>query len=229
MKNKRGFTLIEVSLVLVIIALTFGSLLFPLGTIMEQKSIDESKVKIKELKRSILNFVMSNYRLPCPDTDLDGAENLSGVNCTNVSGSIPYVTLRSPHSQDSWGQPFTYRVSGQLADRSNTNACGVAPPGVSIAVCSADPAFTEAEINVFSYDASGTPQPAAIGVAAIILSTGRNTGILGDAQNENLDNDTEFAKTNYGGTNASVPFNDIVVWITVNELIAELINTEVLP
>ena len=229
MKKNRGFTLIEVSLVLLIVALTLSSLLFPLGTKLEQKSIDESKIKIKELKRSVLNFVMSNYRLPCPDIDFDGREDLSGTNCTNVNGSIPYVTLRSPHSQDPWGQLFAYRVSAQLADTNNINACGVAPPNVSIAVCSADPAFAEGEINVFSYDDLGAPQPAAIGVAAIILSTGRNTGATGDAQVENMDNDTDFAKTNYGGTNASVPFNDIVAWIAVNELIAELIHSEVLP
>ena len=229
MKRSRGFTLIEVSLVLLIVAFTLSSLLFPLGTKLEEKSINETKIQVKELKQSILNFVISNYRLPCPDTDLDGVEDFTGTNCSNVNGHIPYVTLRSPHAQDPWGQRFTYRVSSQLADMNNINACGTAPPGVSIAVCSANPAFAEGEINVFRYNGSGVQQQAAIGVAAIVLSTGRNTGTSGVAQDENRDNDADFAKTNYGGTNASVPFNDIVIWIPVNEIIAELINAEVLP
>lgn len=226
MKKTHGFTLIEVSLVLLIVAFTLGNLLFPLGSKLEERSINQAKIQVDHLKSSILNFVLVNYRLPCPDINQDGLEDRQGVNCNNINGNIPYVTLSSPHALDPWGNSFLYQVSPELADTSNNNTCATAPPGVSIAICSA---LNEGTINVFSYTAAGVQQPAAIGVAAIILSTGRNTGSNGVAQNENTDNDADFVKTRYGDANASIPFNDIVVWITVNELIATLIKANVLP
>jgi len=229
MNKSHGFTLIEVALVLLIVAFTLSSLLFPLGSKLEEKSINKAKLQVSDLKASVLNFVLTNYRLPCPDTDQDGLEDMPGINCSDVNGEIPYVTLGSPHSLDPWGQPFTYQVSPLLSDNNNVNACGSAPPNVSIAICSANPAFSEGTIDVFSYTAAGVRQKAANGVAAIILSTGRLTSVTGEAQDENTNNDTNFVKTGYGSVDATVPFNDIVVWITVNELIAKLVEIEVLP
>jgi len=226
MKNYYGFTLIEMSLVLLIMAFTLSSLLFPLSSKLEERSINKTKIQINNLKESVLNFVLIHYRLPCPDIDQDGLEDMLGVNCSDINGNIPYVTLGSPHIQDPWGERFLYQVSPELADNNNINTCATAPAGVSIAICSA---LNEGTINVFSYTAAGAQQPAAIGVAAIILSTGKNTGINGVAQNENTDNDADFVKTGYGDINANIPFNDIVIWITVNELIAKLIEVEVLP
>ena len=228
MKNNNGFTLIEVSLVLLIIAFTLGSLLLPLGSKLEEKSINETKVQLSEIKQAIINFTLSNSRMPCPDNNSDGIEDLSGTNCSGINnGTVPYVTLNTPYKHDPWGQPFIYRVTGIFADTNNGTTCSTnAKQNVSIDFCSA----TDGDINVLDYDLNaGATTQAANGVVAVILSTGRPTGASSFAQDENTDNDAVFFKTGYGGVDSTVPFNDIVVWISATEIVGELIKAQVLP
>lgn len=230
LKHHHGFTLIEVSLVLLIIAFTLGSLLLPLGAKLEEKSINEAKAQIKEIKQSIINFTVTNSRMPCADTDNDGVENFSGGVCTDVpglEGSVPHVTINSPHKQDPWGQAFLYRVSSEFSDALDGTTCSVsAKPNVSIDFCSAN----DGVIDVLDYDLNaGAGFAAANSLAAIILSTGRNTGVDSVAQSENTDDDKDFYKTGYGGVESAMPFNDIVIWISASEIIGELINARILP
>ncbi len=227
MNKIKGFTLIEVSLVLLIVAFTLGSLLLPLGSKLEEKSINETKGQLADIKQAIINFSLSNYRLPCPDTNSDGIEDLSSTNCSSNTGTIAYVTLNSPHKHDPWGQAFIYRVTGGFADTVDGTACSTsAKQNVSIDLCSA----ADGDINVLDYDLnSASTVPAANGLIAIILSTGRPSGAASIAESENTNNDNVFFKTGYGGVNSTMPFNDIVVWVSSTEIIGELIRAQVLP
>jgi len=94
MKNSNGFTLIEVSLVLLIVAFTLGSLLIPLGSKLEEKSVNTAKIQLSEIKQAVINFTLSNSRMPCPDNNFDGIEDISGATCSSISnGTVPYVTF----------------------------------------------------------------------------------------------------------------------------------------
>ncbi len=228
MNKNYGFTLIEVSLVLLIVAFTLGSLLIPLGSKLEEKSINNAKAQLKEIKQAIINFTLSNSRMPCPDTNLDGQEDISGTSCSSLNnGTVPYVTLNTPHKHDPWGKPFIYRVSGSFADTIDGTACSTnAKKNTSIDFCSA----SDADINMLDYDLnSSSTVPAANGVAAVVLSTGRPGNTPSFAEDENTDGDITFFKTAYGGTDSTLPFNDIVVWISATEIVGELIKAEVLP
>ncbi len=230
MKKIKGFTLIEVSLVLLIIAFILGSFLTPLSTKLEEQSINKAKEQVSEIKQAIINFTVSNSRMPCPDTNDDGLEDFIAGNCTdipNVEGKVPYVTINSPHKQDPWGQKYLYRVANVFADNIDGTGCGGTPrPNVSIELCSAN----SGNINVLDYNLiTGLSDQAANNLAAIILSTGRNTGINSLAQNENINDDNTFYKTSYGGTGSTMPFNDIVIWVSASEVVSELINAQILP
>jgi len=145
MNTQRGFTLIEVSIVMLIIAFTLGSIMIPLGTSLEQKAINETKQQIADIKAAIINFAVANGRLPCPDTttgiNRDGQENNPGGICTSELGSVPHVKLNIPHRQDAWGQPFIYRVTASFADTPAMGPgtpCDPTPnPAGSISMCSA--------------------------------------------------------------------------------------------
>ncbi|VAW57851.1 hypothetical protein MNBD_GAMMA11-2774 [hydrothermal vent metagenome] len=227
MKINSGFTLIEVSLVLLIVAFTLGSLLLPLGSKLEEKSINETKVQLAETRQAIINFTLSNSRLPCPDINSDGIEDLNATNCSSSIGSIAYVTINSPHKIDPWGQAFIYRVTDDFADIvDGTNCSTNAKQNTSIDFCSA----SDGDINVLDYDLnSASTVPAANGVVAVLLSTGRATGAASFAEDENTDNDAVFFKTGYGSVNSTLPFNDIVVWISATEVVGELIKAQILP
>jgi len=66
---------------------------------------------------------------------------------------------------------------------------------------------------------SASTIPAANGVVAVLLSTGRATGVSSFAQDENTT----------AVLNQALPFNDIVVWISATEIVGELIKAQVLP
>jgi len=228
MKKNTGFTLIEVAIVLLVVSFALGSILIPLSSTLEQKSINKAITQVSELKQAIINFVITNGYLPCPDTNLDGQEDRAGGgNCNNVFGTIPYATLKSPHDFDPWGQPFIYRVTAVFADTTNGTACGTASTNISIALCSG----VDADINVQGWNlASSTATQLATGVPAIVLSTGKSLGVsLSALESENTNNDNVFNKADYGGANSSMPFNDIVAWISANELIGELVRSQQLP
>jgi len=109
--------------VLLIVAFTLGSLLLPLGSKLEEKSINETKVQLAEIKQAMINFTLSNSRLPCPDTNADGIEDLSASTCSSSIGTVAHVTINSPHKIDPWGQAFIYRVTSSFADTVDGTAC----------------------------------------------------------------------------------------------------------
>ena len=235
MKTQRGFTLIEVSIVLLIIAFTLGSIMIPLGTSLEQKAINDTKQQIAEIKAAIINFTIANGRMPCPDTttgtNRDGLQNIVGIGCGNELGSVPHVALNIPHRQDAWGQPFIYRVTNSFADTAagTVGACNTpVNANVSIAMCSS----THGNITVNKYNLNtGANDLAAQNIAAIVLSKGKhflnadNSAI----EAENANNDTVYFKNGYNDRNSTMPFDDIVVWISPNELIGHLIQAQILP
>lgn len=79
----RGFSLIEISLVLVIAGLALGGLLAVLGPQLQQRRYTETQRQLKEASDALLAYAMVNRRLPCPAT-----ANSNGLEafCTNAAG-----------------------------------------------------------------------------------------------------------------------------------------------
>ena len=69
---KKGFSLIELAVVLFIVGLMLGGLLTPLATKVEYENINETSIALNEIKESLLGFAIANGYLPCPDTNNDG-------------------------------------------------------------------------------------------------------------------------------------------------------------
>lgn len=123
----KGFTLIEMAIVLVVIGLLLGILLGPGREILENQKRKAVRAKLDAADTALANFVALNKRLPCPanGTIVSGGVN-AGVEAvalgrcaplTEINGVLPWVTLglAEEDARDPWNARLTYRVDPALA------------------------------------------------------------------------------------------------------------------
>jgi prepilin-type N-terminal cleavage/methylation domain-containing protein len=140
-KNIQGFTLIELAIVLVVIAILIGSFAGTLVTRIENNRVTETEEELEEIKLALLGYAYRNGHLPCPDCITtgpfcnpfgfrDGVEDrgtgpaLPGeCNTLNNTGSVPWVTLGLPQG-DAWSTRYRYWVDAAYAN-DETSAGGV--------------------------------------------------------------------------------------------------------
>ena len=114
--KQAGFTLIELAVVIVVIALLLGSILVPLTSQVEQRKVLETQKTLDEIKEALIGFAMINGRLPRPATSSsDGTER---GNCTTeleCTGFIPWTAL-GVSKVDSYGKIIRYSVTPAFAN-----------------------------------------------------------------------------------------------------------------
>ncbi len=124
--SSQGFSLVELAIVLVVVALLLGGLLVPLTMQIEQQRIRETQKTLEEVKEALVGYALSHMSqpngrpyLPCPDinaaisgfTPNDGLEdrNPTTGSCADQEGNVPWATLGTADI-DSWGNRMRYRV-----------------------------------------------------------------------------------------------------------------------
>lgn len=88
----EGFTLVEVAIVLVILALALSSLMYTLSAQLEQGSIEETRRRLEQARSLVLAFAIVHGRLPCPARSSsfgDEVRNASGQ-CTDGAAEDHY-------------------------------------------------------------------------------------------------------------------------------------------
>lgn len=117
---QRGFTLIEIAIVLLVVAILLG---YTVAMFPRQQELKQYRAVNEEMDRiieAIIGFAQVNGRLPCPSIpDSNGLEDGGGaVNCNNYGGFVPVNTLglNGRLNQDTllidpWGNPYRYYVS----------------------------------------------------------------------------------------------------------------------
>lgn len=116
--QSRGFSLIEIAVVLLIISVLVSIVAIPLATQIDQQRVTDTNKQLEVIKEAVIGFALANGRLPCPATDgaKFGASNSNGMEsppgggiCKVKVGYLPAATLgispvdSSGFAIDAWG------------------------------------------------------------------------------------------------------------------------------
>ncbi len=226
-KITHGFTLIEIAMVLMIVALVLGGLLPTISSQIEQRRISETRKQLADIQQALIGFSVLNNRLPCPAdgtiATIPGVSNGAGTeknSCpTNANGGVlPWVTL-GVNETDAWGQRFTYRVT-PVFSVANFQLNSI--PNLDVGLTSAS-----------------TDKNVAAGVPAIVVSHGSNglgayVPAGGNPPNSATGDELDNVATNNNNHFTSHDlvqggFDDIVVWISPNILFNRMVSAGKLP
>lgn len=100
MRGQRGYSLIELAVVLAVGAtvLVAAWKLAPLAwRVASGEAAVAENAALQSARRSLVGFALREHRLPCPDTDGDGAEDCGGG---QLVGRLPAATLGMGSSPD---------------------------------------------------------------------------------------------------------------------------------
>jgi prepilin-type N-terminal cleavage/methylation domain-containing protein len=235
MKMHKGFSLIELAIVLVIVTILIGGLAVPLSAQIEARRIAETNKVLEEARDAIVGYAMSHKTagtagppsrpyLPCPNSDGSGIEDArSAHKCPSQYGWLPWVTL-GVGNQDAWGNRLRYATN---TDVSNDNV------GISSAMRTPPPGPVWNQICSSTTCTSGD---IAADVPVVVLSHGvngwgaRNVNSNTLAMPTGMDEINNLVTTSglYVSRTPTKPgdprgeFDDIVTWISFNALIKRI-------
>lgn len=233
-KRQTGFTLLEVSVTLVVLGILAAGGLMVTSHVSDINRYKLTQETMKEVNEAVQGFYVHMGHLPCPDIDGDGREDIattSPFTCSATNGYLPHVTLGAGALGDAWGQPFKYAVyphaGAQLGD-----ACRLDH--------TMDKSNPIGRIHIRSLDEGINATDIAKDVAYVVLSTGKNGALTnagmtaafsGDGGCQGLhtfeNNNCSVSATNsqlnlHAGTplmdKDSVTFDDMLIWLESDKL-----------
>jgi len=234
MNQARGFTLIEMAIVLVIITILIGGLAMPLSAQIQARRVAETRHDMDSIHGALIGFAMSHtfihptivgeirHFLPCPDTNNDGLEdarNVAGF-CNAARGGLPWITL-GVKGEDAWGNRYTYAVdpgySNNTVGFASTPAATLADLDIFPNASCAAPAVME---NVPVVVVSHGPQ----GRGALNMGGGTPIAPASVAADERQNLNVAVGSLPCANTISFVShtptdnFDDLVMWLSSNEL-----------
>ena len=227
--RERGFTLAELAIVMLIIALILGGILIPLGSQVQNKRIADTQKTLEEIKEALIGFAVINKRLPGPA--ISAANGIEKGACTvpvTCTGFIPWTTL-GVNKFDAWGKMIRYSVTPSFTSAT----------GITITT-------TVGDKLVRTRDSAGAFVDQAINVPVVLISYGAKnfsfseTGApLSDSSTTNLDEETNTglsSQTTFISriatdvtSTAGGEFDDVVTWIPTTILINRMVTAGQLP
>lgn len=252
--RQSGFTLIEIAIVLLIVAILLGYAVAMLPVQQELKQYRHAETEMNSIVEHLIAFAQVNGRLPCPDTStntdgnpnsIDGEEDVhatASVGCEAFFGFLPARTLgiNGKYNNlgvliDPWGSGYGYAVSNvdtgdgepDLVTGNGIRAEGLASVVPDLYICS------DSTSTGMDADCSAVSGTSVIdNVAAVVISLGREFDLPPPTaiQEENTD---DF----HDGTNDKVyiysprkdGYDDIVKWIPRSLLFSRMLDAEQLP
>ena len=225
-----GFSLVEMAVVMVILAMLIGGLVVPLTAQIDQRDMNETRKSLSEIKEALMGFAITSGRLPCPAiSSTNGDEKLTCVVLADRHGYIPWAKL-GVSKLDAWGNIFRYSVTSAYAGLPGTLV--LSPPTVR-------------DITIQTRNVAGAlvnlSNPSDI--PAVVLSHGKNgygstndQSVVAAVPGANVDESTNT--TNPITFVAQVPkvvgspggeYDDIVTWISPNILFSRMVAAGQLP
>jgi prepilin-type N-terminal cleavage/methylation domain-containing protein len=223
-QHQTGFTLIEMAMVLMIVALLLGGLLPTISSQVEQRHMNDTRKQLDDIQQALIGYAVIHGYLPCPadGTIATGQPNAgiakSTCNTGANGGVLPWVTLGVGET-DAWGRRFTYRVTPafatvstpfKLSDTGNLN--------VGLTVGSSDVAANVPAVIVsHGKNGLGAYLPDGSQISPVPLAT--------TPEGDNINNDNNFVSQDF----VQNGFDDLVVWLSPNILFNRMVTAGKLP
>ena len=245
----RGFTLTEMAVVLMIVALLVAGGMMTLSAQTEVRNNEEAMRRINASVDAIIGFAITNRRLPCPASGgTTGDEDpISGTgSCTTwYGGFVPAKAIgvqpvdTQGYAVDPWGNRLRYVVANLITGCTGTSttphftsAANLKANGVSCRPNDLDVCQSSVGINATSCN-TATRVDSTSTAAFIVFSTGKNGGIAasyGPDEAANTDGDRVFV-TRIVGTSETGggAYDDLMVVVPAGVLYSKLIAAGVLP
>lgn len=254
MNNESGFTLVELSIVILIMGLILGGLALPLSTQLENGRIKETTAQIDEIGTAIEGFAILNGQLPCPATPAsNGFSATAGGGCVVQHGFVPASTLGlvGPRNSDNllldaWANPLRYSVTNSDVDGDGNWDFTFAGEMRDVTVAGLNPDLAVCSTSTGSSPtACASPAATLTGAAPlVILSMGKDWGTFSSGDQQ------ENAGASLGGGPSGVSylvpgdlvsvsrqpsiqpgneFDDIVFWMPSTILYHQMISGGQLP
>jgi prepilin-type N-terminal cleavage/methylation domain-containing protein len=235
---RRGFSLVEIAVVLVIIAILATAIGVPLASQLDQQRTLDTQKQLEVAREAIYGFAMANGRLPCPA--VSGAASaveapIGGGACTQARGFLPAVTLgltgldASGYMVDAWNDgDGTHRIRYAIST-ANSNAL-TTTDGVKTQTMATVTATVQ--LYVCSTGLAAAPPTTNCGTMTILTdkapftlySLGKSTAQNGFDETNNQNNDIVFTSGTPTGT-----FDDLVTWGSLNTLFSRMVQAGKLP
>ena len=236
----RGFSLIEIAVVLVIIAILATAIGVPLASQLDQQRTLDTQRQLEVAREALYGFAMANGRLPCPA--VTGAASaveapVGGGACTQARGFLPAVTLgltgldANGYMVDAWNDgDGTHRIRYAIST-ANSNAL-TTTDGVKTQTMATVAAT--AQLYVCATGLTATPPTTNCGTMTILTdrapftlySLGKSTSAPAANFDEinNQNGDIVFTS----GT-PTTTFDDLVTWGSLNTLFSRMVQAGKLP
>lgn len=239
--NQKGFTLVEMAVVIAIVGLLLGGMLLPISAQMDMEGLRTTNNRLDEIKEALIGYAIINGRLPCPASSTsNGVESLVGAGtCANpYDGFVPAVTLgitptdSAGYALDGWSANTYSRIHYAVTIQNTsafTTANGMSNTGMSslspdLHVCSSGNSVTSTTCGTTAITLTAS-------AVAVVYSVGKNGGSSGtstdEAQNPNpnsANNDIVFVSHDSTPT-----FDDQMTWISFPVLANRMVAAGKLP
>lgn len=112
MLRQRGFSLIELTVALLILGILLNYGYQAWSSTIQQEKLQQNQQQLEVIKNALLNHLKIHYHLPCPDTNSNGFENRkANGSCQKNYGTLPFLELGGINKNDVYGQPFLYAAN----------------------------------------------------------------------------------------------------------------------
>ncbi len=206
MRDRRGFTLIEIAIVMVLIGLLAGGGAYVMGMLTQRKARTETTDYLNQAREALLSHAINQGALPQASANTDGTVSDGDG---QADGYFPYLDLKM-RPTDFYKRTLRYAVNSNLTTDLRTT-------------CSALKAGLSGAPQVVDADGSSS----AFSVAAVLVSAGPRDAdgdgnVFDRITSGSYVGDNTDGTPNYLRYPPGDHFDDLVVYIGENELYARL-------